>query len=153
MTYTDVSWKHMVTANLVWVCVYIYMVYVYYIDDIYQVYTVHIHGIFQAYAHVTNMPGIYPLHTSWVCSVPFFIIISLWYARYILELVTWAYAWDIPCIWTVHTWYISWIYQTYIWIYQVYTIFILVYTIDIACTSCFQGFVELIGHPLRPCTA
>jgi hypothetical protein len=50
----------------------IYMLYEYYIHDIYQVYTVHIHGIFQAYAHVTNMPGIYPLQTSWVCSVPFF---------------------------------------------------------------------------------
>ena len=47
------------------------MLYVHCIDDIYQVYTVHIHGIFQAYAHVTNMPGIYPLHTSWVCSKPY----------------------------------------------------------------------------------
>jgi hypothetical protein len=58
-------------------CACINMLYVYYIHDIYQAYTVYIPGIFQSYADVTNMPGIYLLHTSGVYSVPFFIIISL----------------------------------------------------------------------------
>ena len=71
MIYTDVSRKHMVTANLVWVCVYIYAMYINYMHILYKVYTKYIPGIFQSYAHVTNMPGIYPLHNKWVCSVLF----------------------------------------------------------------------------------
>jgi hypothetical protein len=39
-----------------------------------MVYTRFISGIFQSHAVLTNMPGIYLLHNSWVCSVPFFII-------------------------------------------------------------------------------
>ncbi len=35
----------------------------------------------------------------------------------------------------------------------VYWIHILVYITDIACTSCFQGFVALFGHPHRPFVA
>ena len=74
MIYTDVSRKHMVTANLVWVRVYIYMLYIYYIHIIYKIYTKYIlPGIFQSYADLTNMPGIYLLHNKWVCSVAFFI--------------------------------------------------------------------------------
>jgi hypothetical protein len=46
MIYTDVSRKHIVTANLVWVCVYIYMVYIYYIYNIYKVYTRYIYYVY-----------------------------------------------------------------------------------------------------------
>ncbi len=46
MIYTDVSRKYTVTANLAWVCVYIYMLHIYYIYNTYQVYTRYIPGLF-----------------------------------------------------------------------------------------------------------
>ncbi len=37
----------------------------------------YIHGILHVYAVLTDMSGIYLVKTSWVCSVPFFIMIYL----------------------------------------------------------------------------
>ena len=81
------------------------------------------------------MSSIYLVHTSWVCSVPFFIIIYLWYIMYITRiykvyyeyiiikkgteqtheiwtrhiqdiLVRTAYYWNMPCIYHVYTMHI-----------------------------------------------
>jgi hypothetical protein len=61
----------------------IYNVYVWYVKGIshipwiYMVYTWFIPGISNPYGHVIHMAGIYLVKTSWVCSVPFFILIYL----------------------------------------------------------------------------
>ncbi len=39
----------------------------------------YIHGISQSYVDVINMVGIYVVKHFWVCSIPFFIMIYLWY--------------------------------------------------------------------------
>ncbi len=116
------------------------MLYICYIHIIYQVYSRYIPGIFQSYAVLTNMPGIYLLHNKWVCSVPFFIIISLWYTMYIIikkgteqTHLLWSgyipgilvrtaydlnipgiYTWFIPCI-SRKVSHIPVIYQEYSW--------------------------------------
>jgi hypothetical protein len=46
---------------------------------IYMVYTWYIPCISKAYGNVIHMCGIYQLKYKWVCSVPFFILIYLWY--------------------------------------------------------------------------
>jgi hypothetical protein len=108
------------------------MLYICYIYVIYKVYTKYIPGIFQSYAHRTNMPGIYLLQNKWVCSVPFFIIISLWYTLYILKICI-VYRRDIIKKKGTEQTHCSevGIYQAYWWhghmteIYQVYTWYIL----------------------------
>jgi hypothetical protein len=50
-----------------------------YIYNISMVYTWYIHGILHVYAVLADMSGIYLVNASWVCSVPFFIMIYLWY--------------------------------------------------------------------------
>ena len=50
-----------------------------YIYNISMVYTWYIHGILHVYAVLIDMSGIYLVKTSWVCSVPFFIMIYLGY--------------------------------------------------------------------------
>ena len=55
-----------------------------YMHGIYMVYTWYIHGIFHPYGVLINMYGIYHVKHLWVCSVPFFILIYVWYIRYIL---------------------------------------------------------------------
>ena len=44
-----------------------------------MVYTWYIHGILHVYAVLKDMSGVYLVKTSWVCSVPFFIMIYLCY--------------------------------------------------------------------------
>ncbi len=111
------------------------LVYEWYIYNIYMVYTWYIHGILHVYAVLTDMSGIYLVNTSWVCSLPFFIMIYLWYTMYIFEIyivyqryiiikkgteqtdevltryipdisVRTAYTCNIPCIYHVYTFHI-----------------------------------------------
>ncbi len=144
MIYTDVRWKHVVIANLVLVCVYIYVIYIY---IIFIIYTRYIPGIYTWYisviCHPHNMPGIYLLHNSWVCSVPFFLIMSFWYTIYhayagqflVYQLYTknvhgiyymvypsyiLVYTKFIHSICLVYTLYILGIFIVYFWIYKVY---------------------------------
>ena len=51
-----------------------------------MVYTWYIHGIFHVYAILIDMSGIYLVKNSWVCSVPFFIMIYRGYTMNILEI-------------------------------------------------------------------
>ncbi len=58
-----------------------------YMNDIYVVYIwyIHgIHGILHVYAILIDMSGIYLVKISWVCSVPFLIMIYLGYTMNIL---------------------------------------------------------------------
>ena len=52
--------------------------------DIYIIYIWYIHGILHVYAVLIDMSGIYLVKTSWVCSVPFFLMICLGYTMNIL---------------------------------------------------------------------
>ena len=130
MIYSDVSRKHMVTANLFRVCMYLYVIYIYYIHIIYQVYTRYIPGILS--------------HMSWIYIVYHKDIIikkgteqthEVW-SRYIPGiLVTWAYDWNIPGIYLVYNMHIP-IFQLYTknihGIYHmVYPLYILEYTLFI----------------------
>ncbi len=124
MIYTAVRWKHIVAADLYFVCVYIHGIFIY---VILLLYTWYIHGIFQFYAIHTNMVGIYLAKFSWVCSVPVTICQVYWWRRHSTG------------IYRVHTMYIACIcrsgcdiplkYQEYTWyiphgIYHVYTYYI-----------------------------
>ena len=55
-------------------------------NDIYIVYIWYIHGILHVYAVLIDMSGIYLVKNSWVCSVPFFIMIYRGYTMNILEI-------------------------------------------------------------------
>ncbi len=117
---------------LMWDGEFVYTWNIYYI---YIVYTWYIHGIWNVHAVLTDMSGIYLVNTSWVCSIPFFKMIYLWYTmciqriyivyhrysiinkgteqthevftRYIPDIsVRTAYTFHIPCIYHVFTMYI-----------------------------------------------
>ncbi len=68
------------------VCGYIPVIYIYiyiYIYILFILYILYIHGIYQLYAVLINMSGIYLVNALWVCSVPFLIMIYLWYTMHI----------------------------------------------------------------------
>jgi len=126
-----------------------------YMHGIYMVYTWYIHGIFHPYGVLIHMYGIYHVKHLWVCSVPFFILIYLWYTMYILwiyliyhtyinikkgtEQTHKCFTWYIPYIWmrTPYGWNIPCIYH--------------VYTMYIPCICCGYRFTSCISLQ-PPCT-
>ncbi len=87
---------------------------------IHMVYTWYTHGTWNVYADLTDMSGIYLVNTSWVCSVPFFIMIYLWCTMYIqrIYIVHHISCMYIHDIYHVYTWYIL-----YIYIYSTYNVY------------------------------
>ncbi len=107
--------------------------------SIYFLDTWYINGIFQSYVDVIHMEAIYIVEHFLVCSIPFFIMIYLWYnlnikrifmeyqryinikkgkeknqkcfTMYIPSIcMTFTYDWNIPCIYHVYTMYLPCIY-------------------------------------------
>ena len=78
MIYTDDWWKHMVAWLYFW-----YMPI--YISNtcISMVYTWYINGIYHPYCLLIHMAGIYHVKHLWIWSVPFFIMMYLWYTMHI----------------------------------------------------------------------
>ena len=89
---------------------------------IYMVYTWYIPCISKAYGNLIHMCGIYQLKYKWVCSLPFFILIYLWYTINILWIIC-------MCWWVSASTNILFKFQCicckYTYIYNVYTTYIL----------------------------
>ena len=75
--------------------------------------------IFHVYAVLTDNSGIYLVNTSWVCSVPFFIMIYLGYTMNISKIIYHVYTMYIP-----YTYYVYIIHIQMLHLSLVYTMYI-----------------------------